>query len=53
MDLERVGLPLLVLGGVGAATRRWWLPRAAQWWWRHGQRRRGDKQRVGSRDLDV
>ena len=53
MDLERVGVPLLVLCGVAAASRRWWLPRM-QAWWRRRKLKHAPKQRAGlDRDLDV
>ena len=49
MDLERVGVPLLVLTAAAALTRRWWLPRAQAW-----RRRRRLKQHSGrDRDLNV
>lgn len=53
MDLERVGVPLLVLGGAAALSRRWWLPRV-QAWWRRRKLKHSDKQCMGlDRDLDV
>lgn len=49
MDLERVGVPLLVLTAAAAVTRRWWLPRLQAW-----QRRRRLKHHTGlDRDLNV
>lgn len=55
MDLERVGLPLLVAGVAAALTRRWWLPRVHAWW-RRRKLKHAPKQRTSSglgRDLDV
>ena len=49
MDLERVGVPLLVLTAAAAVTRRWWLPWLQAW-----QRRRRLKHHTGlDRDLNV
>jgi hypothetical protein len=49
MDLERVGVPLLILTAAAAVTRRWWLPRVQAW-----QRRRRLKHHRGlDRDLNV
>lgn len=54
MDLERVGLPLLVLCVAAGVTRRWWRPRLQAWWRRRKLRRGGHKQHAGlDRDLDV
>lgn len=53
MDLERVGVPLLVLTVVAAVSRRWWLPRV-QAWWRRRKLKHSPKQNTGlDRDLDV
>jgi hypothetical protein len=54
MDLERVGLPLLVLCVAAGVTRRWWRPQVQAWWRRRKLRRGGHKQHAGlNRDLDV
>ncbi|KAL4442076.1 hypothetical protein ABPG77_011337 [Micractinium sp. CCAP 211/92] len=53
MDLERVGVPLLVLTVVAAVSRRWWLLRV-QAWWRRRKLKHSPKQNTGlDRDLDV
>jgi hypothetical protein len=56
MDLEKVGVPLLVLGFAATLTRRWWLPQAQAWWRRRKLRGSAAKQRLATgldRDLDV
>ena len=55
MDLERVGLPLLVCSCVAALTKRWWLPQARAWWRGCRLRSAAGKQRLSGldRDLDV
>lgn len=58
MDLERVGVPLLVLTAAAAVTRRWWLPRAQAWWRRRKLKKASGTPKRGvttgvDRDLDV
>lgn len=61
MDLEQVGVPLVIGTAVGVVTRRWWQPRLRTWWRRRKLKGRhlntrgilGVASPKGGRDLDV